>query len=229
MIVPLMQEAEWHSFLSTNQTWEPSTAPIVIVSPHPDDETLATGGLIAWATERGIDVQVLAVTDGENAYDDSVDLGPIRQREQELALKALGVESDHILRLHIADSDISSHVDQLADCLSSLCTAETQVFAPWSHDFHPDHEACGRVAKQVARRTGASLIYYFFWTWHRGTPTLLEGLPLFRFPLHERQRNAKLEALNHHISQLMHVSGEPILSENLLWPARLPFETYLPT
>lgn len=90
--------------------WEPSTAPIVIVSPHPDDETLATGGLIAWATERGIDVQVLAVTDGQNAYHDSVGLGPIRQREQEQALKALSVGSDRILRLHITDSDISSHV-----------------------------------------------------------------------------------------------------------------------
>jgi LmbE family N-acetylglucosaminyl deacetylase len=229
MIVPLMQEAEWHSLLSTNQTWEPSTAPIVIVSPHPDDETLATGGLIAWATERGIDVQVLAVTDGENAYRDSVGLGPIRQREQEQALKVLGLESDHIVRLHLTDSDISSHVDQLVDGLSSLCTAETQVLAPWPHDFHPDHEACGRVAKQVALHTGASLIYYFFWTWHRGTPALLEDLPLFRFPLNERQRNAKLEALNQHTSQLTHVSGNPILPENLLWPALKSFEMYLPT
>jgi LmbE family N-acetylglucosaminyl deacetylase len=110
--------------------------PIVIVSPHPDDETLATGGLIAWATERGIDVQIPAVTDGENAYRDSVGLGSVRQREQEQALNALGVESDHILRLHITDSDISSHVDQLSDGLSSLCTAETQVLAPWPHDFH---------------------------------------------------------------------------------------------
>ncbi|MEO6804480.1 MAG: PIG-L deacetylase family protein [Granulicella sp.] len=201
--------------------------PLVIVSPHPDDETLATGGLIARATQRGINVQVLAVTDGENAYQESVNLGIIRQGEQEQALRVLGVPADHIVRLQLKDSDVSSHIDPLVEGLSSICTDETHVLAPWPHDFHPDHEACGRAAQQVAASTGALLTFYLFWTWHRGTPALLEDHQLLRFTLTERQHDAKLKALSHHSSQLTHASGEPILPDNLLWPAKQPFEIYL--
>lgn len=50
---------------------EPLRLPVLrtlVVAPHRDDETLLAGGLIASQRRRGIDVQVVAVTDGESAY-----------------------------------------------------------------------------------------------------------------------------------------------------------------
>jgi LmbE family N-acetylglucosaminyl deacetylase len=95
-------------------------------------------------------------------------------------------------------------------------------------DYHPDHEACGRVAERVARETGAHISYYFFWTWHRGTPEDLRGLDLRSLRLDDVMLRAKCEALHCHRSQLTHVSGEPILPANLLGPMNWPFEVFLP-
>jgi len=37
---------------------------LVVVAPHPDDEVLACGGLLCAAAGIGLEVQVVAVTDG---------------------------------------------------------------------------------------------------------------------------------------------------------------------
>jgi LmbE family N-acetylglucosaminyl deacetylase len=62
-----------------------------VVAPHPDDETLAAGGLIATQRSRHLPVTLLAVTDGEAAYPDVPDLARTRRLEQARAAVALGV------------------------------------------------------------------------------------------------------------------------------------------
>ena len=42
--------------------------PFVVLSPHPDDETLGTGGLIAAARTAGQEVDVIVVTDGSGSH-----------------------------------------------------------------------------------------------------------------------------------------------------------------
>ena len=163
---------------------------------------------------------------GRRAYGYDPDLGNIRESEQRNALARLGVGSEHIIRLRLPDSDVGSHETELVDKLLSFVTKGTHLVAPWRGDFHPDHEACGRAAEQVANRTGARLTSYFFWTWHRGTTTTLDGLSLRSFPLNPHHLWSKSEALRCHRSQLTHESGEPILPENLLAPARRPFEVF---
>lgn len=227
MIIPLSHEADWQPLFSVARAWDPPRAGTIIIAPHPDDETLATGGLIRSQTSKGLDVKVIAVTDGENAYSDSTGLAAIRQDEQEKALHTLGVGPANIIRLRIPDCDVSQHISALVETLVPLMSEETQIVAPWPGDFHPDHEACGRAAQQAAELTGAKLTFYFFWTWHRGTAALLQSLPIRSFALTHAQQCVKLEALKHHHSQLEHPGGEPILPDCLLWPAKLPFEIYL--
>ena len=41
---------------------------LVLVAPHPDDETLGFGATAATLRSRGIDVQVVSVTDGGGAF-----------------------------------------------------------------------------------------------------------------------------------------------------------------
>jgi hypothetical protein len=47
MIVPLVDEEEWNTLLSGRPTWSISKGAVLIIAPHPDDETLAAGGMIA--------------------------------------------------------------------------------------------------------------------------------------------------------------------------------------
>jgi LmbE family N-acetylglucosaminyl deacetylase len=229
MIVPLSSEEEWGSVWMAAESWLPSQRPVVVIAPHPDDETLGVGGFIAMQIARGVSVRVVAVTDGENAYGDGSNLGTVRRSEQTDALDELGLKPGDIIRFGMTDSGLASEESTLVERLLSLVSKETHILAPWTGDFHPDHEACGRAAETVARRTGAALTFYFFWAWHRGTPSLLQNLPLRSVALGSDHLHAKLTALSRHRSQLEHPSGEPILPDNLLWPALRSSEVFLPT
>jgi LmbE family N-acetylglucosaminyl deacetylase len=175
-----------------------------------------------------VETGVVAVTDGEHAYADAKGLGSIREVEQAKALDRLGMDSSKIIRLRIPDREVAEYEDELLNRLQELVKGNCHIVAPWIGDYHPDHEACGRVAERVARETGALISYYFFWTWHRGTPEDLRGLPLRSLRLDDVILWAKYEALQCHRSQLEHVSGEPILPANLLGPMNWPFEVFLP-
>ena len=228
MIVPIVSESAWIPRLADLPTWEPASKHTIVIAPHPDDETLGAGGLISLLRSRGVEVTVVAVTDGENSYPNMQGLAAIRELEQGNALARLGVGSSHILRLRLPDSRVSDYEAELLNGLLSVVHTESQLIAPWKHDFHPDHEACGRAAEMAAAQRRASISSYFFWTWHRGDPGSLAGLPLLSLPLDAAERRAKLEALSFHRSQLQHESGNPILPEDLLEPARRSFEVFLP-
>ncbi len=229
MISPLTPEQDWQPRLQGLPTWEPPQRHTLILSPHPDDETLGAGGLIARLRSAGMPVTVVAVTDGERSYSNFPDLAAVREREQTEALQHLGVDRSSIHRLHLPDSNVAACEARLTAALLPLIDRETIVVTPWQHDFHPDHEACGRAAAAAAQPAGASLVSYFFWTWHRGTPATLEGLPLVALPLHQDELHRKKAALLCHQSQLHNPNEPPILPENLLGPAERTFEVFLPS
>jgi LmbE family N-acetylglucosaminyl deacetylase len=170
VLTPATDKQTWIESLRVVPEWMPEQKSTVIVAPHPDDETLAAGGLIATQRSRQIPVTLLAVTDGEAAYPDVPDLGRSRRVEQARAVEALGVTGDTVIRLGMPDSAVGESEPALADRIEACINSNTLLVAPWPRDPHPDHEACRRAAAIAASRTGASLISYFFWTWHRFRP-----------------------------------------------------------
>jgi LmbE family N-acetylglucosaminyl deacetylase len=214
------------ALLAQLPVWNPPRLATLIVAPHPDDETLGAGGLIAAQRCSGVDVRVAAVTDGEKAYADMPELPAQREKEQTNALRRLSVPEDCIVRFRFPDGRVASFETQLEESLAPLISADTLVVTPWKRDHHPDHQACGRVAEKLAKRSGAPLCSYFFWTWHYGTAQELKALPVRRFFLDDALLRTKAEALSCHRSQLQHDSGQPVLPESLLQPARRPFETF---
>ena len=232
MIVPLTDDNIWCETLALLPSWDPPAMPAVVLAPHPDDETLGAGALIATLRACGVPVTVVAATDGENAYDIPPDerkkLGCTRETEQRDALALLGVEPSEILRLRLTDSGLHREQTDLTNALRDIVRPGMHLIAPWSGDFHPDHEACARSATTVAREKGLLLTSYFFWTWHRGEVSLLENLPLRRFVPEASALAKKNQALLCHHSQLEHSFFEPILPNRLLGPARWPFEVFFP-
>ncbi|HHW15492.1 MAG TPA: PIG-L family deacetylase [Firmicutes bacterium] len=86
---------------------------LLVVAPHPDDETLGAGGLIQAARQAHVPVQVVVVTNGDGSTPaaakltkalfvtaiDRIKLGHVRQAETLAAMAALGVgrEAVHFL------------------------------------------------------------------------------------------------------------------------------------
>jgi LmbE family N-acetylglucosaminyl deacetylase len=200
---------------------------VVLISPHPDDEILGAGGFLAAQARRSVPVTVIAVTDGEAAYPDVENLAGLRRREQEKALARIGIEANGIQRMGLPDGDVHTREADLASRIAGFLDRTTLLLAPWPHDPHPDHEACGRAATAAARTTGALHVSYFFWTWHHCRPDTIASLRLSRFDLDEDLQQAKSLALAEYGSQLHRDSGQPILPEPLLAPARRSFETFV--
>ncbi len=213
--------------------WEPPVRPTVVLAPHPDDETLGAGALIAMLRAHGVPVSVVAANDGENAYDTSPEqraqLARTREQEQRRALEILGVPAEQIYRLRLPDSGLMTCIQELTQKLQPHVAEETHLIAPWIGDFHPDHIACAEAAEAVQRQTGCKLTAYFFWTWHRGTPADIAGMQLRRLQATPEALLAKERALRQHASQLEPCKEEgAILPPDLLGPVFWPFEVVLP-
>ena len=86
---------------------------LVVVAPHPDDESLGCGGLIAAATTDGIPVRIVVVSDGAGSHPNSVSYPParlrhLRESETLTAAAELGVAADAVAFLGLPDRYVPS-------------------------------------------------------------------------------------------------------------------------
>lgn len=195
-----------------------------MVVPHPDDEALMFGGLIGVQRARGIDVHVIAVTDGEAAYPhlDPSALAVRRRAEQEASLDLLGVSATSVIRLSLPDGAVADHERIVSRAVAD--TGAPLVVAPWIHDHHCDHEACARAAVAAAETTGAMVIAGLFWAWHHTDPDRLTT-GLLGLDLDAATRDSKHDAIACHVSQLH--ADQPVLTPAFLEPATTGREYYV--
>jgi LmbE family N-acetylglucosaminyl deacetylase len=147
----------------------PSDSRVVVIAPHPDDETLALGGLLATYDNCAL----IAVTDGEASHPRSTvltpdQLGERRRAERVDALARLGRPTLPCDLLGHRDGAIDESL--LAEQLAGLLRAEDICVTTWRGDRHPDHEAVGRAAALAAEHAGIALWEYPVWMWHWAWP-----------------------------------------------------------
>lgn len=148
---------------------------VVVVAPHPDDEVLGVGGLMALLEAAGSIVSLVAVTDGAASHPGSPTLTPAdlavrRARERTSALQVLGMRDVQLLRVGLPDGDAASYEPILSTLLGDLLGPADWCVATWRGDGHPDHEAAGRAAAEAADAAGCRLLEFPVWTWHWATP-----------------------------------------------------------
>jgi len=210
---------------------------LVVVSPHPDDEVLACGGLMASAHRHGVAVLVISVTDGEACYPDQAAWPPARLREvrqQELAraLACLGLVDVQQQAWHVDDGAVVRQEAALVERLHGVLRAGDLLLAPWRLDAHPDHEAVGRACAQAAALRGCVLREFPVWGWHwldpQGAATCWS--PATRFPLSAELQRRKRDAIDQFATQTGAVEGlacAPILPETVLRRFRRSFEVLI--
>ncbi|WP_331773296.1 PIG-L family deacetylase (plasmid) [Embleya sp. NBC_00888] len=131
---------------------------VLVVSPHPDDETLGAGGTIARLTAVGVDVHVLAVTcRTEPRWGATTDSG-LRREEFDAACDVLGVGGRSV-----ACTDDTPELD-LADLvrlveagpeLSLAALEPAALFIPAAGAVHQDHRLVHRAGYAAARPSGS--------------------------------------------------------------------------
>ena len=185
----------------------------LVIAPHPDDESIAAGGLLQRAIAAGGEVHVVVVTDGDNnpwplrylkkkvhiTDADRAEWGALRREESRRALAALGVPSatflgypDRLLttmarggNLEVREA-IASAIDDFSPSL---------LVIPSAFDLHPDHRAIAWFAHDVAKE--CNVMTYVI---HGHPPH--DRLAL-RLDLNAEEAARKREAIECHQSQLI--------------------------
>jgi LmbE family N-acetylglucosaminyl deacetylase len=208
----------------------PAGRRLVVVAPHPDDEVLACGGLLA-SLAGDSEGLLISVTDGEGSHPDSPHWTPqrlrdVRLQESRTALAALGPEQPawQWQRLHLPDSGVQ--IDALAEALTQWIRPGDRVISTWRRDGHCDHEATGLACAQVTARCGARHFEAPIWAWHWALPgdPRLPWDRACRLDLDAAAVQRKRRAIQAHASQLE--GPRPILDAHLLETLLQPFEVY---
>jgi LmbE family N-acetylglucosaminyl deacetylase len=173
---PGPRESEWTDWLrghtpdvSLDQLIPPDSR-VVVVAPHPDDELLGIGGILANAVAAHRPMAIIAVTDGTASHPGSRIWSPrrlaiARRRESRHGLARLGIDGGRIMRLGLEDGQVSRREASLERMLRRRLVRDDVVFTTWRDDGHPDHEAVGRATERACRANGCTLIEVPVWTW----------------------------------------------------------------
>ena len=162
------------------------TGSLVILAPHPDDETLGCGGLIAGAVARGRRVEIVVLTDGSGSHPGSQTfarerLAALRRAELERAAEALGLSSDHLTFLNLQDASppVGATLSKALDAIEAILReSEAQTLCvTWRHDPHCDHQAAAAMADIMAARLPNLRVWqYPIWGLHLSPAQVIDSL-----------------------------------------------------
>ncbi|MGD9804686.1 MAG: PIG-L deacetylase family protein [Hyphomicrobiaceae bacterium] len=155
---------------------------LLVVAPHPDDETIGCGGLLALAGLAGMHTVVVVLTDGAASHPGSrtwpaARIADQRKREATRAAEILAV-SEPPLFLGLPDSRTQmlhemhrrSACQQLAAAL--LHHRAEVVLTTWRREPHCDHRFAYELTRDAVRgaATGATIVEYIVWADLIGAP-----------------------------------------------------------
>jgi LmbE family N-acetylglucosaminyl deacetylase len=174
---------------------------ILVLAPHPDDESLGCGGTIKLLTQSGMQVDVVLLTRGENGLDAPgqqppsvhAQLAARREIEARAACEVLGVRD--VQFLSGSDGGLRDQ-PHLAQAIRSILEAGNyqRVFAPWHGEAHPDHAATFRLLQRALAESAARPSIWLYEVWTPLAPT--DHVPI------DVTMPAKRAAIEKHQSQL---------------------------
>ena len=207
-----------------------TTARTVVFAPHPDDETIGCGGVIARKRLAGTEVRVVVAADGGDE---------VRRSECVEACRRLGVEPEQVTFLGFPDGDLGAHRAELAAAVAAaVATGPEQVFVPSAIDAHADHRVLAATVAELAPSAlrDVEVLAYPIWFWNRwawvdhSTPRWRQRMQLVWRPVRQLLRTRVVsvdttatvarqrDALDAHRSQLVPDNGATGLDRDWLAP-----------
>ena len=120
---------------------------LLVLAPHPDDEVIGCGGLIALHVREGRQVRVVVVTDGAEAGNATV-----REEESRRALRLLGNIQCDFLGFH--DRRLAEESDALKNRMREILIdfKPDLIAVPSPVEIHPDHAALARAFVELTQQ-----------------------------------------------------------------------------
>lgn len=145
---------------------------VVVLAPHPDDETLGCGGAIKRLLDLGKDVMVVFLTSGDKADPNNplskkyyqnqyhiTEYSLMREKEAQRAQRILGVSNYIFLRfpdrlIHLHTDEVISNIN---DCIKKF-NPDT-LYSPSIIELNPDHRATARITMSYFEK-GYRVVFY---------------------------------------------------------------------
>lgn len=119
---------------------------LLVLAPHPDDEVIGCGGVVALHARENRRIHIVIVTDGRASTPDAdpTELVERRRRESMAGLAEIGVHEAEFLNL--PDRELDASAELLGPLLREvlLRTAPDLIILPSPVEIHPDHQALAR-------------------------------------------------------------------------------------
>lgn len=222
----------WDAHIEALARFEPRSGRVVVISAHPDDETLGAAGLMQALHRRGATLELVVATDGEAAFPslaahERVGLGRRRRAELTEATRRLGLDGIPVTWLGQPDSGLDR--SQLSRALEPLVAGADLCLVPWPNDPHPDHRCAGLAARDACG-PDTEVWCYPIWTWVWLTPDGAR-LPWECARVHrldDRDLRAKRHAVDAFGSQLEPApdGGEPVIGSTARRMLETPREVF---
>lgn len=203
--------------LKATQLFPKHLSTTLIIAPHPDDESLGCGGVIALLRNLNIKVHVCFISDGSMSHPNSkkfpADILMLqREKEAKDALNILGINSNEnctFFRLRDAkvptvnDDGFKDAVIKMSLLIDNL-KPET-IFVPWQKDPHKDHRASWNIVDSALKKINYKprVLQYFIWLWELGKDNDLPNqnkINWYKINI-EEVIDLKQQAIKAHISQ----------------------------
>ncbi|WP_379923631.1 PIG-L deacetylase family protein [Erythrobacter sp. R86502] len=146
---------------------------LLIIAPHPDDETFGCGQALAAAAQAGREIGVLLLTDGAGSHPGSASydrerLVKLRKDELDAALALLAPgKTITVMRAGLEDgcSDLEQlglHRYQRIVAYARALRAKS-VWATWNGDPHCDHTSAATLGRMISDDIGVGFWRYSIW------------------------------------------------------------------
>ncbi len=191
---------------------------VLVIAPHPDDEAIATGGVLQVARAAGAACRVLVITDGDNnpwpqrwiekrwniGAADRARWGAERRSEAVAALQVLGLQPSDVRCLGFPDLGLTDILLRGEPALSDTLAAQLDefqpscLFLPALDDRHPDHSALHVLLQLVLLGVSGPRPNLYTFGVH-GEAGTVDGVVL---ELSDAQRETKRAAIMSHETQM---------------------------
>lgn len=168
---------------------------VLVVAPHPDDESIGCGGAVCLHVERGDTVNAVFLTSGERGLKHlpKETAWKIREKEAEEAAEVLRLNALMFLRKN--DWHLADQIEDAANALKPIiaATAPELIYLPHEGEWHPDHKAATPIVRSALGRSTIPLRGYEIWS------------PITTYDHHENITSVmtqKLRAMRCHRSQM---------------------------
>ena len=119
---------------------------ILLISPHPDDETLSSFQLLSQAISLGCSIKLILLTDGNKRG-----LKARRRVEFERVIKAMGISLKDVTYLDHKDGELNRLGEVVENQLQATIShyRPNYIVSPHPKDIHKDHKFIGKMLYKI--------------------------------------------------------------------------------